>query len=158
MVDRPGIKPITVYTAKRPISRWQDIYKVYTVMKSLRNKGNWQHNLEVLEDGNGEIVTWKQPSKGASVKDELPCQHFYAIFKRKELWRHTTSCRDKKGKTVQGKRPVQEASSQILPIKDLSEGVQKIIHCMMQDHVTSHIRGDEIICTYGNALFAKKGR
>ena len=129
-----------------------------TLLESLRNKGDWQHNLKVLEDGNGEIVTWKQPSKGASVKDYLPCQHCYAMFKRKELWRHTKSCREKKGETVQGKRSVQKASSQLIPIKDSSEGVQKIIHSMMQDHVTSHIRGDEMICTYGNALFAKKGR
>ncbi|KAL7372217.1 hypothetical protein ABVT39_012227 [Epinephelus coioides] len=129
-----------------------------TLLESLRNKGDWQHNLKVLEDGSGEIVTWKQPSKGASVEDYLPCQHCYAMFKRKELWRHMKSCREKKGDKVQGKRRAQKASSELIPIKDSSEGLQKIIHSMIQDHVTSHIRGDEMICTYGNALFAKKGR
>lgn len=29
---------------------------------------------------------------------------------------------------------------------------------MQQDHVTCHIRNDEMICAYGDALFAKKGR
>ncbi|XP_049895877.1 uncharacterized protein LOC126387392 [Epinephelus moara] len=128
------------------------------LLESLRNKGDWQHNLKVLEDGSGEIVTWKQPSKGASVEDYLPCQHCYAMFKRRELWRHMKSCREKKGDKVQGKRRAQKASSQLIPIKDSSDGLQKIIHSMIQDHVTAHIRGDEMICTYGNALFAKKGR
>ena len=38
------------------------------------------------------------------------------------------------------------------------DGIQKVIHSMMQDNVTSHIRSDEMICTYGDALFARKGR
>jgi hypothetical protein len=37
-------------------------------------------------------------------------------------------------------------------------GVQKVIHTMLQDNVTSHIRSDEMICKYGDALFARKGR
>ncbi|XP_077094610.1 uncharacterized protein LOC143746582 isoform X1 [Siphateles boraxobius] len=55
-----------------------------------------------------------------------------------------------------GKR-VQKSSSHLLPLKS-GQGVQKIIHSMQQDHVTSHIRSDEMICAYGDALFAKKGR
>jgi hypothetical protein len=30
-----------------------------TLLESLRNKGDWQHNSKVLEEGNGEIVTWR---------------------------------------------------------------------------------------------------
>ena len=30
-----------------------------TLLESLRNKGDWQHNIKVLEEGNGEIVTWR---------------------------------------------------------------------------------------------------
>ncbi|TRY91274.1 hypothetical protein DNTS_035671, partial [Danionella cerebrum] len=33
-----------------------------------------------------------------------------------------------------------------------------VIHSMQQDHVTSHIRNDVMICAYGDALFARKGR
>nr|XP_043869657.1 uncharacterized protein LOC122759139 isoform X1 [Solea senegalensis]XP_043891037.1 uncharacterized protein LOC122775268 isoform X2 [Solea senegalensis] len=128
------------------------------LLESLRNKGNWQHNVKVLQDGQGEIVTWKQPHKGASPKDFLPCQNCFAMFKRTELWRHRKTCRNRKEETVQGKRRVQKASSQLIPIKDSSQEIQNIIHSMMQDHVTSHIRTDKMICTYGNALFAKKGR
>ncbi|KAE8292685.1 hypothetical protein D5F01_LYC07774 [Larimichthys crocea] len=37
------------------------------LLETLRNKGNWQHNLKVLEEGNGEIVTWKRPSEKTPV-------------------------------------------------------------------------------------------
>ncbi|XP_026224135.1 uncharacterized protein LOC113167589 isoform X2 [Anabas testudineus] len=130
-----------------------------TLIDSLRNKGDWQHNVKVLEEGDGEIVTWKQPSKKVSVKDYLPCQHCYAMFKRTELWRHEKSCRNRKGETEKGnRRRVQKASSQLMPMTESSEGIQTIIHTMQQDHVTSHIRSDAMICTYGESLFAKKGR
>ncbi|KAI4789657.1 hypothetical protein KUCAC02_035110 [Chaenocephalus aceratus] len=131
-----------------------------TLLESLRNKGDWQHNSEVLQKGHGEIVTWKQPSEKTSVKDYLPCQHCYAMFKRTELWRHEKSCRDRTEEREKGKRRrVQKASSQLLPnLVESSEGIQNLIHNMLQDNVTSHIRSDEMICTYGDALFARKGR
>ena len=42
------------------------------LLESLLNKGDWQHNIKVLEEGNGEIVTWRQPTEKASVQDYLP--------------------------------------------------------------------------------------
>ena len=129
-----------------------------TLLDSLRNKGDWQHNIKVLEEGNGEIVTWRQPTEKASVHDYLPCEHCYAMFKRTELWRHGKSCRDRNREMEKGKRRVQKASSQLLPIMESGDGIQKVIQSMLQDNVTSHIRSDEMICTYGGALFARKGR
>lgn len=126
------------------------------LIEGLRNKGDWQHNRMVFEEGNGEIVVWKRPSEKADIESYLPCQHCYAMFKRTELWRHEKSCRERKEERQKGKR-VQKSSSHLLPLKS-GQGVQKIIHSMQQDHVTSHIRSDEMICAYGDALFAKKGR
>ncbi|XP_054869079.1 uncharacterized protein LOC129349540 [Amphiprion ocellaris] len=128
-------------------------------LEGLRNKGDWQHNLSVLEEGYGEIVTWKQPSAKVDIEKYLPCQHCYAMFKRTELWRHEKSCRERKKERHKGKRArVQKSSSHLIPIRESCNGVQTIIHSMLQDHVTSHIRSDEMICAYGDALFAKKGR
>ncbi|XP_067248867.1 uncharacterized protein [Chanodichthys erythropterus] len=126
------------------------------LIEGLRNKGDWQHNRMVFKEGNGEIVVWKRPSKKADIESYLPCQHCYAMFKRTELWRHEKSCRERKEERQKGKR-VQKFSLHLLPLKS-GQGVQKIIHSMQQDHVTSHIRSDEMICAYGDALFAKKGR
>ncbi|XP_026213268.1 uncharacterized protein LOC113160291 [Anabas testudineus] len=114
-----------------------------TLIESLRNKGDWQHNVKVFEEGDGEIVTWKRPSKKVSVKDYLPCQHCYAMFKRTELWRHEKSCGSRKGVSEKGKRRrVQKVSSQLIPTTKSSEGIQTVIHTMQQDHVTSHIKSE----------------
>ncbi|XP_051809978.1 uncharacterized protein LOC127535650 [Acanthochromis polyacanthus] len=81
------------------------------------------------------------------------------MFKRTELWRHEKSCRERKEERQKGKRArVQKSSSHLIPVRESCNGVQKIIHSMLQDRVTCHIRTDEMICAYGDALFAKKGR
>ncbi|XP_059367596.1 uncharacterized protein LOC132106022 [Carassius carassius] len=126
------------------------------LIEGLRNKGDWKHNRMVFEEGNGEIIVWKRPSEKADIESYLPCQHCYAMFKRTKLWRHLKSCRERKEERKNGKR-VQKSSWHLLPCKS-GQGVQKIIHSMQQDHVTSHIRSDEMICVYGDALLAKKGR
>lgn len=69
------------------------------------------------------------------------------------------SCRQLKGERDKGKRArVQKSSSQLLPVRESSDGVLNILHSTLQDHATSHIRTDEMICHYGVALYAKRGR
>lgn len=41
------------------------------ILEQLRNKGDFKHNTDVLKKGTGRIVTWKQPSIDASIKDYL---------------------------------------------------------------------------------------
>ncbi|MEQ2222974.1 hypothetical protein ILYODFUR_032022 [Ilyodon furcidens] len=134
------------------------------LLESLRNRGDWEHNKQVLEEGEGEIVTWKRPSKKGDVKDYLPCRHCFAMLKRTELWRHERTCRNcseeqRSGEEKKGKRKrIQKASSHLLPICQSSEGLQNLICTMQQDEVTLNIRNDDMIANYGKGLFAKKGR
>ena len=65
------------------------------LLEQLQNKGDFKHNTKVLEEGKGELVTWKQPSGKASVSDYLPCQYCYGMFAKKDLWRHQSSCKSK---------------------------------------------------------------
>lgn len=66
------------------------------LLKQLRNKGDFKHNSKVLEKGTGQIVTWKQPSNDASFQDYLPCPYCLGMFRKKDLWRHQSSCKTKK--------------------------------------------------------------
>lgn len=132
------------------------------LLESLRNKGDWLHNLEVLKKGNGEIVTWKQPSANSSLNnnDYLPCQLCFGMFKKRDLWRHNKTCREKKEDSGMGtqRQRLQTVSSSLLPTEKSSQGLQNIIHNMLQDRVTAQVRSDEMICKYGEALYARKGR
>ncbi|KAL1005200.1 hypothetical protein UPYG_G00055880 [Umbra pygmaea] len=134
------------------------------LLEELRNKGDYQHNILVLEEGKGQIVTWRQPPGNASIEDYLPCSHCLAFFVKSELWRHEASCRAKKeGKRPKSEEPgtrkrVQSLASHLIPIsKSASQGCQKIIHKMQQDSVAFHIRNDPFICQFGDALFTERG-
>ncbi|KAL1005187.1 hypothetical protein UPYG_G00055690 [Umbra pygmaea] len=135
------------------------------LLEQLRKKGDYQHNILVLEEGKGEIVTSRQPQGNASIEDYLPCSQCLAFFVKSELWRHEASCRAKKEgtgpKTYREpgtRKRVQSLASYLIPIsKSASQGCQKIIHKMQQDSVAFHIRNDSLICKFGDALFTERG-
>ncbi|CAM4686021.1 unnamed protein product [Leuciscus chuanchicus] len=129
------------------------------LLEQLRNKGDFRHNTDVLEKGSGQIITWKQPSVDASIKDYLPCPFCFGMFRKKDLWRHQSSCRTKqsclKDQDDNQKNTRRRVQS---PIAASSDGCQKIINTMRQDDVSFHIRNDSLICKYGESLYGKHGR
>ncbi|XP_034149923.1 uncharacterized protein LOC106023908 isoform X2 [Esox lucius] len=128
------------------------------LLEELRKKGDYQHNILVLEEGKGEIVTWRQPPGSASIEDYLPCSHCLGFFVKSKLWRHESSCRPKKEGEKGSRKRVQSIASHLIPIsKSASEGCQKIIHKMQQDSVAFHIRNDLLICQLGDCLYAERG-
>lgn len=132
------------------------------LLDQLRNKGDFKHNAKVLEKGSGQLVTWKQPSYKALVKDYLPCTYCYGMFVKKELWKHQSSCGSKRfcvtDNETNKRRRVQSRAARLLPIAASSSGCQKVINNMRQDDVSFHIRSDSLICMYGESLYAKHGR
>ncbi|XP_034549117.1 M-phase phosphoprotein 8 isoform X2 [Notolabrus celidotus] len=132
-----------------------------TLLDQIRNKGDYEHNCQVLKSGEGEIVTKKQvKNTNISVRDYLPCQHCFAFYRKTDLWRHERSCKARKGDQKPSdkskKSSVHSAASRLLPMSEfLTGGCEEIIHIMHQDEVSRHIRNDPLICKYGNALSAK---
>ncbi|XP_028446575.1 M-phase phosphoprotein 8 isoform X1 [Perca flavescens] len=132
-----------------------------SLLDQIRNKGDYEHNCQVLKSGEGEIVTKKQVrNPSVSVRDFLPCQHCFAFYRKTDLWRHERSCKARKGdqKPSDGKKRsrVHSAASRLLPMSEfLTGGCEEIIHIMHQDDISRHIRNDPLICKYGNALSAK---
>nr|XP_004573078.1 M-phase phosphoprotein 8 isoform X2 [Maylandia zebra]XP_012780693.1 M-phase phosphoprotein 8 isoform X2 [Maylandia zebra] len=132
-----------------------------TLLDQIRNRGDYEHNCQVLKSGEGEIVTKKQVKKPSiSVRDFLPCQHCFAFYRKTDLWRHERSCKARKGddkSTEKTKRTRgHSAASRLLPMSEfLTGGCEEIIHIMHQDDISRHIRNDPLICKYGNALSVK---
>lgn len=50
------------------------------ILEELRRQGNYFHNIEVLQKGYIEIVTYRQPSQHADVEDYLPCNMCFGFF------------------------------------------------------------------------------
>lgn len=132
-----------------------------SLLDQIRNKGDYEHNCQVVKSGEGEIVTKKQvKNSSVSVRDFLPCQHCFAFYRKTDLWRHERSCKVRKGDQKSSERTeksgVHSAASRLLPMSEfLTEGCKEIIHIMHQDDISKHIRNDPLICKYGNALSAK---
>lgn len=130
-----------------------------SLLDQIRNKGDYEHNCQVLKSGEGEIVTKKQVrNPSISVRDFLPCQHCFAFYRKTDLWRHERSCKARKGdqKSTERTKRVCSSASRLLPMSEfLTGGCEEIIHIMHQDDISRHIRNDPLICKYGNALSAK---
>ncbi|XP_063743201.1 M-phase phosphoprotein 8 isoform X1 [Eleginops maclovinus] len=132
-----------------------------SLLDQIRNKGDYEHNCQVLKSGEGEIVTKKQvKNPSVSVRDFLPCQHCFAFYRKTDLWRHERTCKARKGDQKSSEKSkksrVHSAASRLLPMSEfLIGGCEEIIHIMHQDDISRHVRNDPLICKYGNALSAK---
>lgn len=50
---------------------------------------------QVIRQGTGEIVPWRQPSEDVDARNYLPCPLCLGFFLRADLWKHQVSCRKK---------------------------------------------------------------
>ncbi|XP_034413445.1 uncharacterized protein LOC117747990 isoform X2 [Cyclopterus lumpus] len=67
----------------------------HLLLEHLRCRGNYMHNIEVIRQGTGEIVPWRQPSEDVDARNYLPCPLCLGFFLRADLWKHQASCRKK---------------------------------------------------------------
>ncbi|XP_072232410.1 uncharacterized protein [Leuresthes tenuis] len=69
--------------------------KRHLLLEHLRCRGNYLHNIEVIRQGSGEIIPWRQPSEEVDARNYLPCPLCLGFFLRADLWKHQVSCRKK---------------------------------------------------------------
>nr|XP_046237444.1 uncharacterized protein LOC124054940 [Scatophagus argus]XP_046237445.1 uncharacterized protein LOC124054940 [Scatophagus argus] len=67
----------------------------HLLLEHLRCRGNYLHNIEVIRQGSGEIIPWRQPSEEVDARNYLPCPLCLGFFLRADLWKHQASCRKK---------------------------------------------------------------
>ncbi|XP_049319649.1 uncharacterized protein si:ch211-266o15.1 isoform X3 [Astyanax mexicanus] len=127
-------------------------------LQQLRIKGNYQHNIKVIQTGSGEIITKKRPPLDYSASEYLPCRHCLDFFVRQDLWRHQKFCQMKKDKGKGYRRRIQSKSSKLVPLQGYLPGAcETIISGMYEDDVLDHIKKDALICKYGDCLFVRHG-
>ncbi|XP_019726742.1 uncharacterized protein LOC109516539 isoform X2 [Hippocampus comes] len=69
--------------------------KRHLLLEQLRCRGNFQHNIEMIRQGSGEIVPWRRPSQEVDARNYLPCPRCLGFFLRADLWKHQVSCHRK---------------------------------------------------------------
>ncbi|KAK0150502.1 hypothetical protein N1851_008399 [Merluccius polli] len=83
------------------------------LLEKIRNMGNYHHNCSVLSSGNGLIVPKRQATYLSAATDYLPCKFCFAMYVRKDLWRHHKRCKLQVKNDGPVKRKVQASSSLI---------------------------------------------
>ena len=123
----------------------------------LRNKGNFNHNIEVLKEGYGELIVKRCPPGNVAYTEFLPCGHCLNFYSRKDLHRHVKKCpkRTSSSNCVPTRR-VQSKARMLLPVHaGVSEDLRKIFERMRVDEVSTALRKDDVIIKYGNTLCRK---
>ncbi|XP_028249004.1 uncharacterized protein phf11 isoform X2 [Parambassis ranga] len=126
----------------------------------IRNKGNFEHNIEVLESHRGKMIPWKQPKEKMKGQEFTHCVYCYGLFTRKVMWRHFQVCKFKpQGESSQGKTRVQAlcAFAERAPL-GLGEAYWKFVSDMNQDDIAVAIKEDPCILKYGYRLFNRNER
>ncbi|XP_078146306.1 uncharacterized protein LOC144542825 [Centroberyx gerrardi] len=79
-----------------------------TLLEKLRNKGNYQHNQEVLQNHRGQLKLKRRPASShisLNTKQFVHCLYCKGMFLRKELWRHMHRCPSKPAMAAQTTDP-----------------------------------------------------
>ncbi|XP_029949996.1 uncharacterized protein LOC115390320 isoform X2 [Salarias fasciatus] len=134
------------------------------LFEKMRNKGNFQHNSAVLQDGTGPLKVKRRPKVPEMTGKFIHCMYCKGLFVRKELWRHVRKCSckpesedlDKEpGRTkVLGLAAAQESAS----CQQMSSGVWKLLSVMKQDEIASVVRNDFSIVQFAQSLYNRHGQ
>lgn len=69
--------------------------------KKLRNEGNFQHNMEVIEKQKGLLLVTRRSKKNTNTfKDYLPCTHCLGFYNKEDISRHWKSTCKFRGPTM----------------------------------------------------------
>lgn len=128
-------------------------------MEYLRNKGNFAHNVEVMNSGVGSLVPRQQPKDKAQAGDFLHCAYCQGLFMRKVLWRHMKLCKFKPSIPLKpGRTRIQALCGFTVPPPcGVKEQLWKLLNNMVHDDVFHAVKSDACIREYGEHLYNRLG-
>ena len=124
----------------------------------IRNKGNFEHNIDVLEKERGKLIPCKQPTKKSEGRKFAHCVYCYGLFTKRVMWRHFQVCRFKPqcNPSKQGKSRVQALCAFAEPVPHgYSNAYWKFLSNMNQDNIAVAVKKDPCLLKYGYRLFKK---
>ncbi|XP_067284389.1 uncharacterized protein [Pseudorasbora parva] len=134
------------------------------LLEKLRNRGNYEHNQEVMESKSGQLKVRRRPGRSEielSAKTHVHCVYCKGLYVRKELWRHTQRC---PSNMLSKSEP--PGKGNVLILADIAEStfsqalspeMWKILGNMKDDDISSVVRNDFIILQLSQCLYNKHG-
>lgn len=89
--------------------------------KSMRNKGNFAHNMMVYNQGKGQVIPCKRPRTSIEGTKYIQCKECKGTYRRSELWRHVKAAHsNKNGEKQRTKNSHQLDSAALLPVSNVA--------------------------------------
>ncbi|XP_026187576.1 uncharacterized protein LOC113145275 isoform X1 [Mastacembelus armatus] len=128
-------------------------------LEHLRNRGNFAHNVEVINSGAGDLVPRKQPKQHSPGEKILHCTYCQGLFTKKFLWRHMSICKfNSRDKPKPGKTRVQALCAfAVPPPPGTKVEFWKPLSNMVQDDIYCAVKSDTCIMEYGEHLYNRLG-
>ena len=129
-------------------------------LELIRNLGDYRHNCEVRQRGEGEIVPWRSPPEPVQAEDYVPCPDCFAFFLQQHLWHHHKDCSFcKHNDRKHAFRSLKSEAELLLPSTHEASSAlkEKVFSMMYRDEFSILSRNDHTITKYGEKLYQKHG-
>ena len=135
----------------------------------LRGEGAFDHNLRVIEKGEGTILVARRSTVPTVVEDYLPCLHCKLFFIAKDICAHVKHCPfnndDDVSNDDENRHRMIKIQCQMLLdgaarsnlSKEDKEFQEKIMAHMNEDNIITFVKNDDIIQEYGKSQLRRKG-
>ncbi|XP_070826723.1 uncharacterized protein [Chaetodon trifascialis] len=122
------------------------------LLRSLKKRGNFDHNAIVASRGVGEMVACRRPTTTRWSDHYRHCKFCQGLYAKDCLWRHVKNCPQK---SVEGEAPAGRKRIHLdLPKPDhVHEAVWKTACEMNQDDISLVVRSERDILSLGESLY-----
>jgi len=152
-------------------SQEMDIAKILALSKKSKerkgmwtkivNKGNFNHNIEVMKNQQGVVIPKYRPRKNQdSMTKYIPCKYCLGMFVSTDLWKHARKCKcsDDTQKRKSGYGEMVQSGKLLLPVIGSDHQLYiNILTKMRNDAITRAVENDDLILLFGKRLYDKNG-
>ncbi|XP_057686783.1 uncharacterized protein LOC130912777 isoform X2 [Corythoichthys intestinalis] len=128
----------------------------------LINEGNFAHNKQVLESGEGQLAVRKRRRTTGRAHDFLHCLYCRGLFVKKNLTVHMKRCPERQKSRADGPRLGQErvetrCALEVAGDLGVGAGFRAVLSQMIYDDATRLIIDEPVLLRYGEDMLARNG-
>ena len=128
------------------------------ITRLLKNKGNFQRNIEVLRAKEGAIIVVRRPKEEADASKFYPCAACYGFFSKFELYRHrcVTDLNENRKRPRPERHLLMESRTLLASAIDEHNPVlAEVLGSMIEDEVSEVAKADPLIKKFMSLLLEK---
>ncbi|CAM4615510.1 unnamed protein product [Leuciscus chuanchicus] len=122
------------------------------LLRSLKKRGNFNHNATVASSGDGEMVACRRPTRIRQSNDFSHCKFCQGLYARDCLWRHVRNC-PQKSVEVETRVGRKRIHIDLPKAETVHEAVWKIACEMNQDDISLVVRSERDILSLGESMY-----